>query len=74
MKVTFQGKEVEAIEIDVLTKDEHFNTYQLSDGNILSFEAVLTGIQKLESVTNPDGTPIYMFQTTNVTRVKTTKA
>ncbi len=73
MKVVFQGKEVEAIEVEVLTKDEHFNTYQLSDGNVLMFEAVLIGVQKLEGVTNPDGTPVYQFQVTNVPRVKLSK-
>lgn len=73
MKVVFQGKEVEAIEVEVLTKDEHFNTYQLSDGNILMFEEVLTGIQRLEGIINPDGTPAYQFQSQKVVRVKSTK-
>lgn len=73
MKAMFQGKEVETIEVDVLTKDEHFNTYQLSDGNILMFEEVLTGIQRLEGMFNPDGAPIYQFQTSKVVRVKTVK-
>ncbi len=70
MKVPFQGKEVEAHEVEVITKDEYFNIYKLSDGNLLMVEAVLTSIQKLEGVNNPDGTPVYIFHTQNVSRVK----
>ena len=70
MKVIFQGKEVEATEVDVLAKDEHFNTYQLSDGHVLMFEEVLTGVQRLEGITNPDGMPAYQFQSQKVIRVK----
>lgn len=70
MKVQFQGKEVEATEVEVLTKDEHFNTYQLADGHILMLEAVVTGVQKLDGITNPDGTPAYQFQTQVVSRVR----
>ncbi len=73
MKIQFQGKEVEATEVDVLTKDEHFNTYQLSDGNILMFEEVLTSIVRLEGLKNPDDSPIYIFQHQTVLRVKMAK-
>jgi hypothetical protein len=70
MKVNFQGKEVEATEVEVLTSDEKWNQYQLADGKVLMFKEVLVSVYKLEGVTNPDGTPAYQFQTHKVVRVK----
>lgn len=70
MKVNYQGKEVEANEVEVLMAQERWNEYQLSDGKVLLLKMVLVGVQRIEGVTNPDGTPAYQFQTTIVPRVK----
>ncbi len=70
MKANFQGKEVEATEVDVLLSKEQWNEYQLADGKVLLLKTVLVGVQRIEGNTNPDGTPIYQFQTHLVPRVK----
>ncbi len=70
MKVTYQGKEVDAIEVEVLLSKEQWNEYQLTDSKVLLLKTVLVGIQRIEGQTNPDGTPIYQFQTHIVPRVK----
>jgi hypothetical protein len=70
MKIQYQGKEVEANEVEVILSKEQWNEYQLSDGKILLLKTVLVDIQKIEGETNPDGTPIYQYQTHLVPRVR----
>ena len=70
MKIQYQGREVEAQEVEVVLSKELWNEYQLSDGKVLLLKTVLVGIQRIEGVTNPDGTPAYQFQTHLVPRVK----
>ena len=70
MKVKYQNREVEATEVDVLTSDEHWNTFQLADGKVLMYKEVLVAILRLEGELNPDGSQVYQFQTHKVVRVK----
>ena len=70
MKVNYQGREVEATEVEVISSDEKWNQYQLIDGKVLMFKEVLVSVYKMEGITNPDGTPAYQFQTHKVVRVK----
>jgi len=69
MQINFQGKMVEATELDFFTRKEDFNEYQLSDGKILKIKWVVTSIVKISNEKNPDGSPIYKFQTTVVAKV-----
>ena len=70
MKVKFQGREVEATEVEVVLANEKWNDYQLSDGRILMFKEVMVAVYKLEGEKTPDGNPVYQFQTRKVVRVK----
>ena len=70
MKINYQGHEVDANEIDVVSSNEHWNEYQLADGKVLLLKTVLVGIQRIEGMTNPDGTPAYQMQTHLVPRIK----
>ena len=70
MKLTYQGREVEATEIEVLTAEEHWNEYQLGDGKVLMFKEILVSVSKIEGETNPNGTQVYQIQTHKVVRVK----
>lgn len=70
MKTQYQGKEVDAQEIDVILSKEQWNEYQLSDGKVLMLKTVLISILRVEGATNPDGSPIYQFQTHLVPRIK----
>lgn len=70
MKLKYQGREVEAIEVDVLLSNEKWNEYQLADGKVLMFKEVLVSVYKLEGELNLDGSPVYQFQTHKVVRIK----
>jgi len=70
MKINYQGREVDANEVEVVSSNEHWNEYQLADGKVLLLKTVLVGIQRIEGVTNPDGSPAYQFQTSLVPRIK----
>ena len=70
MKIKYQDREVEATEVEVLTAEEHWNSYQLVDGKVLMFKEVLVSVFRIEGETNPDGTTVYQFRTHKVVRVK----
>ena len=70
MLIDFQGAKVEATEVEVLSSNEHWNEYQLADGKVLMFKEVLVSVFVLNGKTNPDGSPMYQFQTSKVVRVK----
>ncbi len=70
MKVEYQGKAVEALEVEFLVRKEDWNEYQLTDGGVLRLKAVLTDVIKLEGERDPEGNPVYLVRSTNVLRVK----
>jgi hypothetical protein len=70
MKIKYQNKEVDATEVEVLTSDEHWNTFQLADGKVLMYKEVLVSVLRLEGEFNPDGSQVYQFQTHKVVRIK----
>jgi len=70
VKIPYQGKEVEATEVEVVLSQEGWNEYQLSDGKVLLLKTVLTCIYKVDGLTDKDGSPVYQLQTHLVPRVK----
>ena len=70
MKVDFQGKQVEAIEIEVVRSSEPWSEHQLADGKVLMCKDIIMAVYKLVDEKNPDGSPIYNFQTHRVVRIK----
>ena len=70
MKIPYQGRQVDATEVEVLTSEEHWNEYQLADGKVLMFKEVLVSVFRVEGEKNPDGTQVYQFQTHKVVRLK----
>ena len=70
MKVPYQGKEIEAIEIEVIRVNEPWAEYQLADGKVLMVKDVIKAVYKLVGEKNPDGSDIYHFEFQKVTRVK----
>jgi hypothetical protein len=70
MKIKYQNREVDATEVEVLTSAEHWNTFQLSNGKILMYKEVLVSVLLLEGEFNPDGSPVYQFQTHKIVRIK----
>ncbi len=70
MKLEYQGKQVEATEIEVVRTNEPWVECQLADGKVLMFRDVVVAVYKLVDEKNPDGSPIYNFQTHRVMRIK----
>ena len=70
MKVKYQGKEVDAIEVEVVRVSEPWTECQLADGSVLMFKDVVGTVCKLVNEKNLDGSPIYTFRTHRVVRLK----
>lgn len=70
MKVKYQGRDVEAIEVGFITRKEDFNEYQLSDGKILRLKTVLTDVIILENEKDEKGNQAYQFSFTMVNRIR----
>lgn len=70
MKVDFKGKQVEAIEIEVIRVNEPWTECQLADGAVLMYKDTIVAVYKLTDEKSPDGSPIYTFQTHRVVRIK----
>ena len=58
----------EAADIDFEDVKEDWNEYKLKDGSILKVRLVLKGVKRLKKF-NPDGTPVYLINTSHVMRV-----
>jgi hypothetical protein len=56
-----------AVDVDFEEEKEHWNTYKLSDGTTLKIKLVLRGVKRLKKF-NPDGSPVYIINSTNVVR------
>ena len=65
-KVVFQGNEVWGEEIEFETDHEGWNTYVLHDGTRLKMKSVVSDVVRVEEAYNPDGTPIYIVNATNI--------
>ena len=73
MQIKYQGKNVEVEEVEVLTETERWNEYQLADGSVLSVKSVLVKVCRAVNEKAPDGTALYVINSQNVVKVKTTK-
>jgi len=56
-----------AEDVDFEEEKEYWNTYKLSDGTTLKIRLILRGVKRLKKF-NPDGSPIYIVNSTNVVR------
>ena len=66
----YQGKEIEVVEVEVLTETERWNEYQLANGGVLAIKLVLVKVCKAVNEKNPDGTALYMVNSQNIVKVK----
>lgn len=69
IKVPFEGKIVEAVDIDYKTTKEEWNEYQVTDGSIIRMKVVITNIARLIDRYDSDGNPIYVVKSSNVLAV-----
>lgn len=66
MILKYQGRDVQAIPVEFLTRKEDFNEYQLVNGVILRMKTVVTRILLLEGEISPDGNQVYIINAQNV--------
>lgn len=69
-KINFQGREVEAAEVDFQTRREDWNEYQLLDGTIIKIKLVVSGVFRIEGLYDDDGNPVYQIKSTNLPVVR----
>ena len=64
---TTQKDLAEAEVVDFADECEYWNTYKLKDGTTLKVKLVLRGVKRLRKW-GPDGSPIYLINSTNILR------
>ena len=67
--INFGGRQVQAIPVDVNQSGEKWNEYLLEDGTVLKMKLVLKKVFKVDGEFDPEGNPVYVMQSTNVTSV-----
>lgn len=69
MKVPYQGRQVDAEEVEFLTCKEDWNEYQLVDGAIIRIKTVVTDVVKIPGEVDSEGNSVYQVRSTNIVRV-----
>ena len=69
-KINFQGREVDATEIEFQTRKEDWNEYQLMDGTVIKMKLVVSEIFRIDGMYDDVGNPVYQIKSTNVATVK----
>ena len=69
-KINFQGREVDATEVEFQTRKEDWNEYQLMDGTVIKMKLVVSGIFRIDGLYDDEGNPVYQIKSTNVASVK----
>ncbi len=73
-KINFQGREVDATEIEFQTRKEDWNEYQLMDGSEIKMKLVVSVIFRIDGLYDDEGNPIYQIKSTNIAAVKSPDA
>lgn len=60
----YQGKNIEVVELDIITNNEHWNEYQLSA------KLIVVKVFKAVSEKTLDGEPLYLIESQNVVKAK----
>ena len=68
-KINFQGREVDATEVDFQTRREDWNEYQLMDGSVIKMKLVVSRIFRIDGQYDNEGNPVYQIKSTNVAAV-----
>ena len=69
-KINFQGREVDATDVEFQTRKEDWNEYQLMDGTVIKMKLVVSQIFRVDGVYDTDGNPTYQIKSTNLPVVK----
>jgi len=66
IKVPFEGKIVEGVEMEFKSIKEDWNEYQINDGTIVRLKVVVTNVARITDKYDNDGNPIYVVKSSNV--------
>jgi hypothetical protein len=69
IKINFGGEEVEALPIEINQTSEYWNQYLLDDGTLIKMKLVATKVLRVDGKYDPEGNPLYIIQSTNITSV-----
>ncbi len=69
-KINFQGREVDAAEVEFQTRKEDWNEYQLMDGTVIKMKLVVSEIFRIEGLYDEAGNPLYQIKSANMPVVK----
>jgi len=73
-KINFQGREVDATEVDFQTRKEDWNEYQLMDGSTIKMKLVVSAVFRIDGMFDNEGNPVYQIKSTNLPVVKSPDA
>ena len=66
IKVPYEGKMVEGVDIDFKQIKEEWNEYQVADGTTIRMKVVVTNIVRLTNQYDKDNYPVYLIKSSNV--------
>lgn len=69
-KINFQGREVDATDVEFQTRKEDWNEYQLMDGSVIKMKLVVSTIFRVDGIYDNEGNPAYYIKSTTVPFVK----
>lgn len=62
VKVTPDGPEVDALEVDVLESLERWSELRLNDGAVLNVKPIITSVARVPGRYDPEGNPLYVIK------------
>lgn len=65
-KIQFQGKMVDAFEVEFTSLREDWNIYQVADGSKIRAKTVVSNIYRVPGVYDAQGNPLYVITSGNV--------
>ena len=65
-KVSYQGREVDAIDVNFKVGREDWNQYQLADGTELRMRLIVSAVYMVPGEHDQDGNPVYVVKSGNI--------
>jgi len=66
VKVNYQGRDVEGLDVSFKVDREEWNDYQLADGTELRIRLIVTDIVMIPGEWDNDGNPVYVAKSQNI--------
>ena len=69
IKVPYQGKVVDGVDLTFKTKNEDWNEYEVSDGSVVRLKLVASNIVRIAGEYDNEGNPVYAIKSSNIMAV-----